>query len=96
MEGLVRHEDSCDGLEKQCNHVQGTGDECADSSAESQQAGEKRADGKEEADQNEGKHESGEVEELSGADELLRDTFGGIESTATRRIKRVSRVYAIA
>lgn len=75
----VRHENGCQHLEEQTDHVEDAGQVGADSGAEGREAGEEGADGEEEADQDKGEHEAGQVEEFARSEELLGDAFFGVE-----------------
>jgi hypothetical protein len=65
-----RHENSCQHLEEQPDHIEESREDCANSGAQRQQAGQEWADGKEEANQDKGEHESSQIKELPRPNEL--------------------------
>lgn len=93
---IIRHQDGSHHLEEQSHHVEEARDVCTNSGAESQQTGAERADGEEEADQDEGEHKPREVEEFSGSNKLWGYAFGGIKCSAAGGIQWISGMNAIA
>ncbi len=92
----VRHDNNSHHLEEQSKHVQGSRQKRADPRAKGQEAGEERADGEEEANQNEGEHEAGEQEEFVVPYKLLRYAICCIECSPAGGVQRVGGSDAVA
>ena len=84
--GDLRHERCGDCLEEECDADIETSEVCTKTEAQGQDAGEEGDNGEERGDNVESKHESAQVEELVGANELFRDVVLGAE--VARRVER--------
>jgi hypothetical protein len=81
----IRHERSGESLEEERNGGVETGEVCAETEAQGQSAGEEGDNGEEQGDQVEGEHESAQVPELVGANELRGDVV--LSAEVARRVK---------
>ena len=81
----VRHERCGESLEEEGNGCVETGKVGTETEAQGQSAGEEGDNGEEQSDDVESKHESAQVEELVGANELLGDVGFGAE--VARRVE---------
>lgn len=90
----VRHERCSESLEEEGNGGVEAGEVGAETSAQGEYAGEEGDDGEEQGDQVEGKHESAQVPELVGADELLRNVV--LSAEVARRVEGQSSLSATA
>lgn len=81
----IRHERCSEGLEEEGNGCVKTSKVGTETGAQGESAGEKGDDGEEKGDDVEGKHESTQVEELVGANELLGNVVLGAE--VARRVE---------
>ena len=81
----IRHEGRGKGLEEEGNGGVKTGKVGTETGAQGEGAGEEGDNGEEQGDDVEGKHESAQVEELVGANELLGDVVLGAE--VARRVE---------
>jgi hypothetical protein len=81
----LRHERCSESLEEEGNGCVKTGKVGTKTEAQGQSAGEEGDNGEEQGDDVESKHESAQVEELVGANELLGDVVFGAE--VARRVE---------
>jgi hypothetical protein len=81
----VRHERCSESLEEERNGGIETGEVCAETEAQGQSAGEESDNSEEQGDQVEGEHESAQVPELVGADELRGDVV--LSAEVARRVE---------
>jgi hypothetical protein len=90
----IRHERCSESLEEEGNGRVKTGKVGTETEAQSQSAGEEGDNGEEQGDDVERKHESAQVEELVGANELLGDVVLGAE--VARRVEGQGSLSATA
>jgi len=90
----IRHQGSSKSLEEKRNGSVEAGKVGTKTEAKSKSAGEEGDDGEEQGDQVEGEHESAQVPELVGADELFGDVVLGAE--VARRVERQGSLSATA
>ena len=81
----IRHERCSEGLEEEGNGCVKTGEVGTKTEAQGESAGEEGNNGEEQGDDVEGKHESAQVEEFLGANELLGNVVLGAE--VARRVE---------
>ena len=81
----VRHERCSESLEEEGNGCVKTGKVGTETEAQGESAGEECDNGEEQGNDVEGKHESAQVEELVGANELLGDV--GLGAEVARRVE---------
>jgi len=93
-ESNIRHERCSEGLEEEGNGCVETGKVGTKTGAQGKSAGEEGDDGEEQGDDVEGKHESAQVEELVGANELLGNVVLGAE--VARRVEGQSSLSVTA
>ena len=90
----IRHERCSEGLEEEGNGCVKTSKVGAETGEQGESAGEESDDGEEQGDDVEGKHESAQVEELVGANELLGNVVLGAE--VARRVEGQSSLSVTA